>query len=150
LSSVCFVQLEEDHTLADYNVQKESTLHLVLRLAGGSRLVAKSASGKNSGGGVLPAGMMQIFVKSMQGMTFAFEVKPSHKVEELKQMIFAKEGVPVHHQRLIFGGKQIQDGATLHECGVQAASTLHLVLRLLGGEQLQLKQPANKAHGAPQ
>ncbi|XP_025893264.1 polyubiquitin-C [Nothoprocta perdicaria] len=88
-------QLEDGRTLSDYNIQKESTLHLVLRLRGG----------------------MQIFVKTLTGKTITLEVEPSDTIE----------------QRLIFAGKQLEDGRTLSDYNIQKESTLHLVLRLRGG-----------------
>jgi ubiquitin len=105
-------QLEEGRTLSDYNVQKESTLHLVLGLRGG---------------------WMQIFVKTLTGKSIAIDVESNESIPSVKAKIFEQEQIPVDQQRLIFAGKQLEDDGTLEDYGVVADSNIHLVLRLKGG-----------------
>jgi len=110
--------LDGTNSLQDYNIQSDSIINMNLGLVGG---------GNNDGDS------KQIYIKTLQGKNITLDVKNTDTIASIKDKIKDIEGIPVDQQRIVFNGKQLEDNNTIADYGIEADSSLHLVLRLRGG-----------------
>ena len=82
---------------------------------------------------------MQVFVNTLSGKTITLEVQPSDNVLQLKESIWSRDGIPTDEQRLVFCGKQLEEG-TLQDNNVSKDCTIHLSLALRGGAKKRKKK----------
>uniref|UniRef100_UPI00398F8871 uncharacterized protein isoform X2 n=1 Tax=Pristiophorus japonicus TaxID=55135 RepID=UPI00398F8871 len=111
------VELKDDRRLSDYSVYPSDGIMLIV---------------KNEE-------RMQIFLKNEKGKISTHEVLPSETVQAFRARVQRQEGVPADQQRLMYEGKQLEDGRSLSDYNIQSQGTIFLLLRLRGGMELQVK-----------
>jgi len=97
-------------------------------------LVQAAAEGRPFVAAVRPYDGFEIKMKRLTGGSFWLDVQPGMTIEEVKQQIQDQEGIPPDQQKLIFAGRQLEDGRTVAECGVTVGAEMTMVLRLKGGK----------------
>ncbi|WVQ70998.1 hypothetical protein IAR50_000523 [Cryptococcus sp. DSM 104548] len=76
---------------------------------------------------------MIVKVKTLTGKEVEIDVQPDMIISKVKDRVEEKAGIPPVQQRLIFGGKAMNDEKAIQDYKIQAGSVIHLVLALRGG-----------------
>ena len=108
--------LHDDKTLAECNLQKESTFRLVVKPEKQSKVKRHLAE--------------HVFVKTLSGKTFAIQVASSETILQLKSKTQRLVGIPPDFQILMFAGNELEDSKSIAECKITMRNTLYLVVRL--------------------
>ena len=103
-------QLEDNRTLAYYNIQEGSILYEVIKF------------GKHSGT------KKEIYIKTLLGRTMTFDFDPGDYIRDVKAKIRDKEGIPAEKQRLFFAGKELEDNRCVTEYNIRRETTIHLAI----------------------
>ena len=77
----------------------------------------------------------QILVKTLTGEAIPIDYNPNTTIAQIKEHISSHQQVPIDQQRLIYQGKQLEDGNTISDYDIVPGNTIHLVLRVKGGFQ---------------
>lgn len=102
------------------NTLDEDWNEVSLTLVVGAPAIEKPSPGIDSG-------IWTVFIKAVDGTTFSVKMNPKDSVLKLKGKIAKKKKIPFSSFRLIFAGKQVDDGRQLSDYSIGNNSTLHMV-----------------------
>ena len=113
--------LKDDHSLSDYNIMKNTVLHLVPLNYG-----------------------MRIHVITPSGKMITLEVVLKDSIEYVKTKILQEEGIPVQCQCLFYADNELKDYCTLKDYNIERGSTLVLTQEPMGVMSIFVKMLTGK------
>ena len=104
------MSLDDKNTLAYYNIENQSILHLIIKRSKDNKAI-------------------QIFVRFLNGKIVTLDVGALDTIEKVKKKFQDKEGIPSEQQSLFFAGKELEDNKTLYDYYIDDKLTIHLKLK---------------------